>query len=132
MRLLWAVAALALLSSGLARADNDKGDKVDLAVGRGIICNTSNQAERYVALRNEGAENVKAIQTVNEEAKNPQACGEAIVAITQGEAMTETRIQGKPVTIMKLTIVAFNDGQQWARIPETVQYTVIEAPGINV
>lgn len=128
-RLFCAIAASALAFGGAAGAADEN---VQSGVGQGIICDTPAQAERYVALRDGGSEAPAALSKVNAEANDPQACGAAVIAFTKGEPLAEKNMQGRAVTIVRVTIVAFNDGAKWAPIPETVQYTVVAAKGINI
>jgi len=131
MRLVVFFTALAL-SCGYANAQEQKEQDVSTGVGQGIICDTQQQAERYVELRDGGAAAVKALHAVNEEAENPTACGAAMVAFTGGKPLTEKALQGKTVMIVKIFIVAANDGMSWAPAGETIQYTIISRPGLNI
>jgi hypothetical protein len=130
--MLCGIAVVALVIGGAARADERPNEDVKSGVGQGIICNTPAQAERYVTLRDGGVEAPAALSKVNEEANDPRACGAALIAFTQGEALAEKNMQGKAVTIVRVTIVAFNDGTKWEHVPGTVQYTVVAAKGINI
>ena len=89
------------------------------------------QAQRFVALRNDGSEAVQALQVINKEAANPTACGAAMVAFRTGEAIEIPRMQGQRVKLVKITVVAFNNGQTWSQVPATVQYAILIPPGIE-
>jgi hypothetical protein len=121
-----AIAAILLSAAPLA-AQPGRGA---LNVGRGIICNTPEQAQRFAALRNSGSETVQALQAINREAANPTACGQAIVAFRQGEPLQSDRVEA--VNVVKITVVAFSDGRSWSTVPETVQYAIVASPGIAV
>jgi hypothetical protein len=109
------------------------GDQnVTSGMGQGIICDTREQAVRFVELRNDGVVTTTALDTVNEEAKNPGACGTAVVAFTEGEALAEKTMRGLPVRIVKITIVAANNGIRWAPVRRTVQYTIIAREGLDI
>jgi hypothetical protein len=103
-----------------------------LNVGRGVICDTAEQAQRFVTLRNGGSATVQALQVINREAANPTACGEAVVAFRLGEPVQDTRVEGLTVNVMKITVVAFSDGRNWSTVPETVQYAIVAPQGIEV
>jgi hypothetical protein len=132
------IASMAMLVAGAAQADdrmataNGVNGKALTGVGQGIICDTSAQAERFIALRNGGWEAVRALQTVNTEASDPRACGNAIIAFTEGEQLGEQHMQGKPVSIVKIKVIAVNDGDKWVQVPAKVQFTILEADGIDV
>ena len=59
----------------------------NVSVGSAIICDTSEQARRFVTLRNDGSEAVQALQVINKEANNPTACGPAVLAFRTGETI---------------------------------------------
>jgi hypothetical protein len=103
-----------------------------VGVGVGLVCDTVQQAERWIALRDTGEEAPRAVEIVNDEAQNPRACGLAAVAFTHGVRLAEKNMRGKLVTIAKITIIAVNNGASWAKVPDIVQYTVVEAAGLNV
>ena len=103
-----------------------------ISIGRAIICDTSEQAQRFVSLHNGGSEMTQALQVINKEAANPSACGTAIVAFRSGEAMGSVRVEGQLANLVKITVLAFNNGTRWSMIPETVQYAILVPEGIEV
>lgn len=103
-----------------------------ISVGRAIICDTSEQAQRFVALRNGGSEMVQALQVINKEAANPSACGTAVVAFRPGEEIGSGRLQGQLVNVVKITVLAFDNGTGWSMVPATVQYAILVPDGIEV
>lgn len=103
------------------------------AVGVGIICDTSQQAERFVSLHGSGAELKAAMQAVNDEAGNPQACGVATVAFVADEKGELRTMGSELVQIVRVNIIAGHNGQGWQRVSTgTVQYAVMDAPGIAI
>lgn len=129
MRLLLAFAALTLFAAPL-HADEAKPEPI--SVGHGIICNTPEQALRFVALRNEGSETVQAIQVINKEADNPTACGAAIIAFRIDEETNKERMNGQQIRVVKVVVSAINNGAQWAPVPDIVQYALLALEGIEV
>ena len=103
-----------------------------IRVGQAVICDTSEQAQRFVALRNGGSEAVQAFQVINREAANPSACGTAVVAFRSGEEIGSGRVEGQLVNVVKITVLAFNNGARWSMVPETVQYAILVPEGIEV
>jgi hypothetical protein len=99
-----------------------------LSIARGIICDTPEQAQRFIALRSRGSEAIQALQVINREANKPGACGEAIVAFRTGEPVENTGL----ANIVKITVLAFSDGARWSQVPATVQYAVVVPKGIDV
>ncbi len=135
MRLSWAaVAAAAIVLWGVTpgNAGTDPMEESNVAIGVGIICNTPEQMERLVGLRNDGAEVPRALSTVNDEVNDPRACGVAAVAFMSDKMVDMKNVQGKLVQIVRINVVAAFDGQQWARIPEMTQYALIEAEGDTI
>jgi hypothetical protein len=130
MRLPLAIAAMLLSAAPLA-AQPGRGAEA-LNVGRGVICDTAEQAQRFVTLRNGGSATAQALQVINREAVNPNACGEAMVAFRLGEPIQDTKVDGMTVNVVKITVVAFSDGRNWSAVPETVQYAIVAPQGIEV
>jgi hypothetical protein len=120
----------ATLDAGVQYAKGEGG------VGHGIICDTSAQAGRFLALRNGGTGVEKAVDTVNREEKSPRACGAALVMFRMEEELSLASLQhidGKPVSIVKIVVVAISaDGENWSPIQPKVQFTVLPVKGQDV
>jgi hypothetical protein len=125
-----AMAAI-VLSAGPISAQPGRGAE-GISVGRGIICDKPEQAERFLALRSSGNQTTQALQAVNTESSNPTACGEALVAFRIGEPLQGGRVEGLTVNVVKITVVAFSNGRDWSTVPETVQYAIVAPQGIEV
>ena len=135
MRLSWAAAAAALslwsATPGHVNAEPlDDGDGV--AIGVGIICNTPQQIDRLAGLRNDGEEMQRAVIAVNDEARDPRACGVAAVAFMSDKTVDMKNVQGKLVQIVRINVVATFDGRQWSPIPAMTQYALIEPKGFTI
>jgi hypothetical protein len=76
------LALLSVLLLGPARVN-------EVEVGSGIVCNTQIQAEKYVAFND--AEPQTAIRAVNDEEKDPTACGVANLAFVRGHNIITVR-----------------------------------------
>lgn len=135
MRLAMAIAGMAIagivLSAAPLNAQLGRGAEA-INVGRGVICDTSEQAQQFLALRNRGTEQSLALQVINKDAANATACGEAIVAFRIGESLKGGVVEGLGVDVVKITVVAYSDGQRWTPIPETAQYAIVAPKGIDV
>jgi hypothetical protein len=107
-------------------------DQGGVTVGVGIICNTSDQMKRLIGLRDEGQEITGAVTVVNDEAKDPRACGIAAVAYSSQEMMDVQNVRGKLVQIVRIHVLAAFDGQRWARVPAMTQYALIEPEGFVI
>ena len=106
--------------------------QVQPAVGIGVICNTSRQAEQYVSLRARGQAVTPAMTAVNRRARQPRACGIAAIAYLRGQTLDTKPVNGKLVQIVRINVVAGYNGQSWNRIANTTQYAVIETKGIAI
>jgi hypothetical protein len=133
MRLPLALASLLLVAPlHAAPLGSATINPAQISIGRAIICDTSEQAQRFVALRNGGREMVQALQVINKEASNPSACGTAVVAFRPGEAIGSVRVEGQLANLVKITVLAFNNGIGWSMVPATVQYAILVPEGIEV
>jgi hypothetical protein len=134
MRLFWAAgaAALALWSATPGNGNAEPMDDGNIAIGVGIICNTPEQMERLVGLRNDGKEMERAVIAVNDEAKDPRACGVAAVAFMSDKMVDMKNVRGKLVQIVRISVVATFDGRQWAPVPVMTQYALIEPKGYTI
>jgi hypothetical protein len=105
---------------------------LDARFGRGLVCDTPQQVERYLILRNNGKDTTVGLHTVNDEAQNPAACKIALIMFTPGKPAAERFIQGKTVMIVPVTVRAVASGSTWMKISPKVQFTVIVREGANV
>ncbi len=138
MRLSFDVAA-ALLVCGFAHADEPTNnqdanilDNASAAIGIGLICNTPEQAERYISLIGTGQKAGLAMNTVNTETNNPHACGIAAVAFTRGATLDTKTVHGKSMQVVRINIIAGFNGVSWQRSSGLVQYAVMEPSDIDI
>ncbi|MCK9914496.1 hypothetical protein MXD81_35600 [Microbacteriaceae bacterium K1510] len=131
-RIFIGAAAATLMLTGIARADEGPVADGDAAVGVGMICNTSQQAERFVALRAEGSEPDKAMAAVNKEARDPHACGLAAIAFKRDATLDSKPIADKLVQVVRINVVAGFNGNGWQPVSGLVQYAVMEGEGETI
>jgi len=131
MKSLFGAAALLALACGTAAAEPD-GNTGKTAIAVGMLCDTAQQVERYVALYNEGATAQTALETVNNEHSDPRACEIMTAMLTVGEQVATVAVTGGSVQVVAVTIVATKTGAGWQRTAPMVQYTAVfsEAKGI--
>jgi hypothetical protein len=129
-----AAAAAALMVCGAAQAAKLAGQEPDQGptVGIGVICNTGEQAEQYVSLRAKGQDLTPAVATVNEQARQPRACGIAAIAYIRDQTMGTKTVNGKLVEIVRINVIAGYNGRGWQQVANTVQYAVIETKGMAI
>ncbi len=124
------VLAAAAVASGAANAQPpvDDGAKV----GVGMICNSPAQAARFVELRSQGRNGQAAMDAVNKEAHDPQACGLAAIAFTQGQTLELKPVANKLVQVVRVNILAGFDGSAWQQVSAMTQYAVMEGEGESI
>lgn len=102
----------------------------DMSVGHGVICDTLKQVEHFAALRSDGKEAEEALQTVNHYVTGPGACVQRLVKFTGGERVARLSINGKPASVLEITVHAFSNGGAWNDVSETVQYILVPEKGL--
>ena len=108
-------------------------DEAAPAVGQGLICDSPQQLHRFVDMRNQGREADEAVRTINEQAKNPVACGSVMAAFAPGKPVDKMKMLGETVEFIEITVIAIsNDGASWTKVPPTTQYAIRTEPGISI
>jgi hypothetical protein len=131
MRVFWVAAAAAVLVCGGVWAEEQPRNG-DAAIGIGIICNTSQQAEQFVKLRSTGTQPDQAMRAVNASARDNRACGVAAIAYIRNQTVDTMKLQDNLVQIVRINVVAGFNGAGWQRISDMVQYAVLEGGGESV
>jgi hypothetical protein len=140
MRFSLKVATLLLLSCVPLEAQDQVGLSPDQAalqpegqaqpnVGGGVICDTRQEVQRFATLRGEGKEAAEALQTVNYEARDKDACNVTLVMFTRSKPVAGMTISGRPASILEITVQAFGNGRTWKQVQPIVQYTVAMEKG---
>lgn len=133
MRYLFPMILVLPLSFVPAAAQQPGGhDEKAPAVGLGLICDSPQQLHRFVDMRNQGREADEAVRTINEEAKNPVACGSVMAAFAPGKAVDKMKMLGETVEFIEITVIAISDGAGWTKVPPTTQYAIRTEPGISI
>lgn len=104
---------------------NAQERKQSLEVGVGLICNSEAQVERYLALHVADQPPDAAIQLVNAEAQDPNACALAAIAFVRGEQGKAVKTPSGVMKITQVTIIGAQTPAGWQRVPPLVQYTAI-------
>jgi hypothetical protein len=94
-------------------------------VGAGIVCDSAQQIERYVALKAEGAAPDQAVQLVNTEANNPEACALLLIAFIPRSQVGNLSVTGGVLRVMEITVVAAATKEGWNSVPSVKQYTAV-------
>jgi hypothetical protein len=94
-------------------------------VGAGIVCDSAQQIERYVALKSGGAPPEQAVRLVNAEANNPEACALLLIAFIPRAQVGNLSVTGGTLRVMEITVVAAATNAGWNSIPAVTQYTAV-------
>jgi hypothetical protein len=95
-----------------------------LEVGQGLVCDTPEQVERFVGLREDGMDVADALHTVNAETHDSTTCNVALVAFTDSKPIAARVIQGKLASVVQIMVHAVGDGETWRTIPAHARYTI--------
>ena len=87
-----------------ANADIPATDQ--LQFGPGLICDTKDQAERFVALLGDGVES--ALGVVNREAGTPDACLVTTTGFRRGDIVSEVLRNGAVFDVIEVTVMVVN------------------------
>ena len=89
-------------------------------------CDTAQQVERYLLILHNGTTSPKdALQAINTEAKNPNACGKAAIAFIPDEQIGTVNTSIGAIRVMRIKIIATVTEAGWNQVPVTVQYTAL-------
>lgn len=124
MRLLTHVVMWGLLFCIPVGANADE-QKKSAEIGIGLICNSEQQVERYLALHVKDQSPEAAIQAVNTEANDPNACSIAAIMFTRNKEGAVVPAPGGQMKIMEIKVIAAQTPFGWQRVVNLVQYTAI-------
>jgi len=128
-----AAAAAVTLTCGAAQASGFNLTDTDATViGVGMICNTPDQAEQFIALRAHGTAAREAMQKVNLLAHDPHACGIAAIAFTRDRTVDARPVANKLLQIVRISVLAGFNGDGWQHVPGMTQYAVMEGEGESI
>src|SRR5262249_50333260 len=96
----------------------------DVKVGAGIICDTKDQVERYVAVFK--GDPADALTAVNNEAKKDNACGVAAIAYVESEIGDTARNgHGDAFRVVKILVLGVVTDAGVQRITPFPQFTIV-------
>lgn len=117
---LWAL----LLCFPVGANAEEEGNK-PTEVGVGVVCDSAQQVERYLALYIGGSSSQSAVELVNTESHNPMACAMVAVAFVRGGEVNVVSTSSGQMRVMQITIIAARTEIGWQRVPPINQYTAI-------
>ena len=130
MARLAAAAVSILVSSACAYAEDPQ--QFSGTIGRGLICDTRQQVVRFLEVVNQGRQTTDALGVVNDEARNPIACGIVTAVFADGKPSGKSLMHGQSVSIFEVTVVAFGDGSAWTTLSPRTQYVIRTDPAIEL
>lgn len=121
--LLLSLTCILPLGAAMAQSGTGHGDHSTLQIGRGLICNTEQQAERYVTVF-DGDSN-QAVGKVNAEANDDNACAVANVAfIPLSAAETTVRNGSAAYRVVQIVVLGVVTPAGVQKVRPFVQFAV--------
>jgi hypothetical protein len=111
------LAFLSVLVFGPARGS-------EIEIGTGLVCNTQKQVEEFVAFSE--ADPQTAITAVNDEERNPTACGVANLAFVRGRPALTVRTRDATFQIANILVVGLIDGNCMQSVTPIVQFALFK------
>ena len=125
MTMLGRVLLWGLVSCFAAGANAQPADP-SLEVGAGLVCNSVQQVERYLAHYTKGDQSPDAaVQAVNVESHDANACALVSIAFVRGEQHAAVPAPGGQMRIVQIRVIAAQTPEGWAQFDDLVQYTAI-------
>jgi hypothetical protein len=105
-----------------------RAEAQDIQVSSGVVCDTAEQIKMFGSLIDE-AGSQQAMESVNEDAKDPIACVPATVAYFVVERGEVVKAEGKYWAVTKITVVGAVSGGRMQQFPPKDFYVLTQAPG---
>ncbi|MFZ5692810.1 MAG: hypothetical protein ACOY5F_16305 [Pseudomonadota bacterium] len=115
------LAGLALLA--MANASLAAGSEGAARFSSGLICDTREQAERFVLVLRDNVE--KALGTVNTEAGIPDACMVATYGFVPGQTVSEVERDGRIVNVIEVRVLAVATTNGVQLIEPKIYYSIV-------
>jgi hypothetical protein len=97
--------------------------------GTGLIYDTADQVEQFVAITKNQGDLSEAIEAVNSAVGNPRACGVARINFLASEEVRQTGT----FKMFRVLVVGINDGEKWLPVqPPHFQFTIFDPGGEEV
>jgi hypothetical protein len=105
------------------------GHAQQIQVGTGVLCDTKAQAEHFVAFFNESKSNDAALQQVNDEANQTNACAIDTVAYVVVEEVGKVQSKDGLLSIVSILVVGAHVNGSWIQVQPVPQFTLLLIPG---
>lgn len=116
--------ALAAVPSVLQAQDIHRIDRSP-QLGTGIVCDTPQQVQRYLALHTDGVSAQTAMDKVNVESDNPLACKLVVTAFVENAEVAKVTVPDGILRLVQIMIFAMMTDAGWQRVPGAIRYTAV-------
>ena len=97
----------------------------DITVSSGLVCDTKQQAERFISLMND--KNVeKALVAVNNEVGQSDACVVATIGFFPGQKVAELQKDGTVVNVIEVLVMAIGTPAGLKVVEPKMYYSVVQ------
>lgn len=117
--------------SAIAQETSAGGDQDNIHIGRGVICDTQEQATRFTMLIVD-RELDQALVMVNREVANPSACGMAVIAFRSGKEVADIHNDKGTFKIIEIVVMAAATDEGWHMVAPRTQYTAVSEIGMKI
>lgn len=115
---------LAILSLLLCAPVQAQSQSHDVELATGLVCDTQQQVERFVALFNGDARN--AASAVNAEVRDPTACAVATVAYLRGPQIATVRSKDSAFEVIRILVVGVATGDSVRSVTPAAYFTAFQ------
>lgn len=124
MRSMFAILTAALLGSlATAQAQAASPDTGDMMTGSGLVCDTKEQAQRFVSLMEDNVE--KTLLAVNHEAGTAHACMIATIGFVPGQKVAVVNKNGAVVHVIEVKVLAVVTALGFQPVEPKTYYSVV-------
>jgi hypothetical protein len=130
MNILCKIFLVLMLCSYSFRATSEEAQRGEAQIGSGLVCDTAQQAERFVSLFSTSAKD--AIETVNREAGDPEACVVTTVLFTGGKDVSGVlRSYERSFRVVELQVIGITTPIGLRAIRPLTWYAIIKVDEIG-
>jgi hypothetical protein len=117
MRVALRLVFLSVLLLGPARGN-------EIEIGTGLVCNTQQQARKFLAFNETDPQT--AVRAVNEEEKDPTACGVVNLAFVRGHNAVTVMTKDATFQITDILVIGLMSDDGITSVPPLVQFSVFK------
>lgn len=130
MRRLFGMLTAALLCYCWVPLATANADTVKMLTGSGLVCDTKEQAERFILLMGDNVEST--LRAVNREAGDAHACVVATFGFVPGAKVADIEKDGRVVFVLEVKVMAVATVVGLQLVEPKTYYTVIASKQLSV